>query len=193
MSWSEARVSRSGQPSARAERRVARLVTALAFAVSVILTGCAGGSGFRPMYASINGGPALDAKLAAIDVTTIPGRIGQRVRNQLIFQTTGGGHSAPPVYRLTVTVTESITATLVKTTGEAASSIYQLDSTFTLVDIKSKKVLLQGTSHARSPFDRFPSIYANVRAREDAEVRASNTIAEDIKIRLGTFLSRDGV
>lgn len=193
MWWSEARGSRSGRPVVGAGRCGAQIAVALAVAVSAALAGCAGGGGFRPMYASLNGGPALDAKLAAIDVTTIPGRVGQRVRNQLIFQTTGGGHPAPPVYRLTVAITESITATLVKTTGEAASSIYQLDATFTLVDIRSKKVLLQGTSHARSPFDRFPSIYANVRAREDAEARSSNTIAEDIKIRIGTFLSRDGV
>jgi LPS-assembly lipoprotein len=166
---------------------------AIGVALAIALAGCAGGGGFRPMYASLDGGPALEAKLASVDVSTIPGRVGQRIRNQLIFQNTGGGARAAPLYRLDVTFTESIQATLVKTTGEAASSIYVIDARFQLTDIAAKKVVLSGGSYARSPFDRFPSIYANVRAREDAEVRAANTIAEDIRSRLATFLSREKI
>ena len=50
-------------------------------------------------------------------------------------------------------------------------------------------MVLQGTSHARAGFERFQSIYSNVRAREDAENRAAKTIADDLKIRLATYLS----
>ena len=60
-------------------------------------------------------------------------------------------------------------------------------------DIKTKKVLLTGTSFARSGFDRYPSIYSNVRAREDAENRAAGSIAEDLKSRLSAFLSSNKV
>ena len=131
--------------------------------------------------------------MAAVDVGTIPGRIGQRVRNELIFQSTGGGGAAPPRYRLDVSIKESIAATLVKVTGEAASNVYVLDASFVLVDVKTKKVILQGASHARAGFDRFPSNYSNVRAREDAENRAANVIAEDVKSRIAAFLSNDKV
>ena len=53
--------------------------------------------------------------------------------------------------------------------------------------------MLQGTSHARAGFERFQSIYSNVRAREDAENRAARTIADDLKTRLAAYLSGRGL
>jgi LPS-assembly lipoprotein len=38
-------------------------------------------------------------------------------------------------------------------------------------------------------FQRFESVYSNVRARKEAEDRAATTIAEDLKSRLAAFLS----
>ena len=52
--------------------------------------------------------------------------------------------------------------------------------------------MLEGTSHARAGFERFDSIYSNVRAREDAENRAARTIADDLKTRLAAYLSGAG-
>jgi len=157
------------------------------------MAGCAGGDGFRPMYAATSGGPQLQEKLASVEVATIPSRVGQRIRNELIFQSTGGGGSAPPVYRLDVAIRETVVPTLVRSTGEAASNIYTLDASFSLIDMRSKKVILKGVSYARAGFDRFPSIYSNVRAREDAENRAANVIAEDVKSRVAAFLSNNKV
>ena len=65
----------------------------------------------------------------------------------------------------------------------------RVNASFKLVDIKSKKVVLQGTSHARASFERFSAIYSNVRARDDAENRAAKTIAEDLTTRLAAYLS----
>jgi len=163
------------------------------FATAVALTGCADGSGFKPMYAQVASSPAVDDKLAALSISTIPSRVGQRIRNELIFQSTGGGAPAEPKYRLDISIKESLTSTLVKTTGEAASQVYNLDAAFTLTDMRTKKVLLTGNSYARAPFDRFSSIYSNVRAREDAENRTAKSIAEDLKSRLAAFLSNDKV
>lgn len=186
MSWCDTEQRSKG----RASRK---LVFGVGFALVVALSGCAGGDGFRPMYAASASGPKLSEKLAAVDVTPIPSRIGQRIRNEIIFQATGGGNAAPPAYRLDVAIKETVAATLVKTTGEAASSIYAIEAAFVLIDVKTKKVLLRGGSHARAGFDRFPSIYSNVRAREDAENRAANVIAEDVKSRIAAFLSNDRV
>ena len=49
--------------------------------------------------------------------------------------------------------------------------------------------MLQGASHGRAGFERFQSIYSNVRARDDAENRAARTVADDLKMRLATYLS----
>jgi LPS-assembly lipoprotein len=109
----------------------------------------------------------------------------------MIFDSTGGGNPLPPTHRLEVVVKESVLSTLVTNEGEALGQIYAIQASFRLIDIKSKdkKVVLQGTSHARAGFERFQSIYSNVRAREDAENRAARTVADDLKTRLAAYLS----
>ncbi len=80
-------------------------------------------------------------------------------------------------------------STLVQVDGDSLALVYNLTVSFKLIDIKAKKVVFEGTSSARASFERFSAIYANVRAREDAENRAAKTIAEDLKTRVATYLS----
>jgi LPS-assembly lipoprotein len=154
------------------------------------LSAC-GNGGFRPLYGTTASGAGMQERLAQIDYAPIPGRVGQRIRNELIFESTGGGNPLPPSHRLEVVVKESVLSTLVTNEGEALGQIYAIQASFRLIDIKSKdkKVVLQGTSHARAGYERFQSIYSNVRAREDAENRAARTVADDLKTRLAAYLS----
>jgi LPS-assembly lipoprotein len=119
----------------------------------------------------------------------IPGRVGQRIRNELIFQASGGGELAPPVYRLEVSITESVLSTLVRSDGDALGQVYSLQANFKLINIKTKQVVLTGSSNGRAGFERFQSIYSNVRARDDAENRAARTVADDLKTRVAIYLS----
>ena len=148
-----------------------------------------GGTGFRPMYAASSGGGALSAKMAQVQVTTIPGRVGQQIRNELNFQTTGGGLAGEKKYRLDIVVRDRTTSTLVNIEGDSEGQIYHIDATFQLTDVTSSEVVLSGKSFGRAGFQRFQSIYANVRAKRDAENRTARTIAHDIKGRLEAFLS----
>ena len=157
-------------------------------AVAPTLAACSSG-GFHPMYGPTPSGASLQERLAQMEVAPIPGRVGQRIRNELIFQSTAGGTPLPPAYRLEVTTTETLQSTLVKIDGDSAAQIYQLTASFKLVNIKDKRVMLQGTSQARASFERFASIYSNVRGRDDAENRAARTIADDLKTRVAMYLS----
>jgi len=157
----------------------------------MLVAGC-GNSGFHPLYAtsSITGAPDVGAKLAKMEVAPIPGRVGQKLRNELIYESTGGGNEAVnPNYRLEIVITESISATLVQTDGNSSGSVYNLNATFRLVRLKDKTVALQGQSFGRSTFQRFDSVFSNVRARKEAEDRAANTVADDLKSRLAAYLS----
>ncbi len=183
MSSCEPRASLDRPPISRVAGRVAVALTLIS------LAGCAGGDGFRPMYAPGASGEGVQARLAKVDVAPIPSRVGQRVRNELIFQKTGGGEAEKPEFRLDITIREALASTLVKNTGEALSQIYTLDANFKLVRLSDKQVVLQGASHGRAGFERFQQIYANVRAREDAENCAARTVADDIKTRLAAVLS----
>ncbi len=182
--------SHNGGPAcASASSRRARLGVGLAVLMGAVLAAC-GDTGFRPLYAPSAAGVVASERLKEVDFAPIPGRVGQRIRNGLIFESTGGGYAAPPQYRFEVVLQENVTSTLVNTKGEVAGAVYSIQASFRLIDSKAKKVVFQGASHARAPFERFEAIYSNVRAREDAENRAARTVAEDIKTRLAAYLSR---
>jgi LPS-assembly lipoprotein len=153
------------------------------------LAACSDG-GLRPLYGASAAGVGAEERMAQVDVAAIPGRVGQRIRNELIFQSTGGGNQVQPAYRLEIVLSQSLTSTLVTITGEAAGQIVLLQASYRLIELKSGKVVFQGASTARAGFERYPSVYSIVRAQEDAENRASRTISDEIKTRLAAFLSR---
>src|SRR5215510_6935107 len=179
----------SGPARAATARPRARYGVCAVLLLTATLAAC-GDSGFRPLYAPSASGALVTDRMKEVDFAPIPGRVGQRVRNDLIFQSTGGGNPLPPQYRFEVVLQENVTSTLVNITGQVGGAVYSVQASFRLIDSKQKKVVFQGTSHARAPFERFESVYSNVRAREDAENRAARTIADDLKTRLAAYLSR---
>jgi len=166
-------------------------VSAFGLAALCILGGCGdGSSGFRPLYGSAAlGGAATQEKLATVDVAPIPGRVGQRIRNELIFQTTGGGKPAPPQYRLDIAIRESVVSTMVQTNGNAGGQIYNIEASFNLIRLTDKSVVASGKSFGRASFDRVTSIFANVEARQDAENRAADSVGEELRTRLLAILA----
>lgn len=169
-------------------RSVPRLV--LAAVLVAPLLGACGGTGFRPLYGATGFGASADERLAQVAVGTIPGRVGQQIRNDLIFHATGGGGEAQqPAYRLDVAIRQSVTSTLVKIDGDSSGQIFNLEAKFQLVNIADNSVVFSGTSYGRASFERYKSIFSNVRAREDAEDRAAKVVAEDLKARLSAHLA----
>jgi LPS-assembly lipoprotein len=182
---------RASVQQTKAPRRQLRGIMA-ACVVGVFLGACGGeGGGFTPLYGA-TGGKTYDQRLATVDISKIPGRVGQRIRNELVFDRSVGNSAITPDTRLDVVITETILTTLVNATGSSSSQVYQLEARYQLVDLKTKKSVLDGRSLGRGSFDRFESIYSNIRAREDAENRVAKSVADDIRTRLLAFLSRTG-
>ena len=149
------------------------------------------GCGFQPLYGGTTaGGAKLAEVMAAVEITPIPGRVGQKLRNELIFANTGGGYASPTRYRLNIVIKESVTDTLVQITGDATGQVYQLEASFKLIDPSTREVLFQGKAISRAAYNRLQEIFANVRARYDAENRAARTISESIKTQLAAFLAK---
>jgi len=156
------------------------------------LAGCEGG-GFRPLYGSLGSDVKTQDKLAQTQLSTIPGRTGQRIRNELTFKFYGGEAPQTPRYRLEVAVKESVTTTLVTLDGTSGGQIYQIDAKFQLLDIAEKKVLLEGFAQTRATSERFTNVFSNVRAGEDAQERASKAMATELKARIAAFLGANPV
>jgi LPS-assembly lipoprotein len=167
--------------------RSAALIASLIAGLSALaLAGC----GFQPLYGGTTaGGARLAEVMKGVDITAIPGRVGQKLRNELIFASRGGGVAGSTRYRLNITIKESVTDQLVQITGDATGQVYQLDATFKLIDSATGTVVYQGKAISRAPYNRFQEIFANVRARYDAENRAARTVSESIRVQVAAHLS----
>ena len=172
-------------------RRSAKLMLAASLGVAAIALSACGASsgGFHPLYGT-DGGKTYDQRLATVEIANIPGRVGQRIRNELVFERSTGAEAVNPERRLDVIITETLLTTLVNSTGASSSQVYQLEARYQLIDLKTKKKIFEGRSLGRGSFDRFDSIYSNVRARQDAENRVSKSVSDEIRERLLAFLSR---
>jgi LPS-assembly lipoprotein len=160
-------------------------LAALAVTIAMGLAGC----GLQPLYGSTASGSRLAAVMSGVEVTPIPGRVGQRVRNELIFENTGGSGQGPTTYRLDIVIKESLTNELVQISGDAKSQVYQLDATYKLIS-HDGRVVLEGKATSRAAYERFQTIFSNVRAEYDAEDRAAKTVAESIKVQVAAYLSQ---
>jgi LPS-assembly lipoprotein len=152
---------------------------------TALLAGC----GFQPLYGPTASGEDLGHVMKTVDITTVPGRVGQRIRNELIFRTTGGGYAEQPKYRLDIAIKESVMFTLVNREGDPQGAIYQLYSEYKLIRLADNKVVVTGHTNGRAAYDKVESVFNDIRAKRDAEDRASRTVAEAIRTRIAAFLS----
>ncbi len=173
-----------------------RVLKGASFAViagSLSLSGA--GCGFHPLYGPTASGANLTDVMKTVQIATIPGRVGQRLRNELVFGTTGGGEASSPVYRLDIALRTSTRNTLVTLQGAATGQILQLDAEFRLIRIKDNETVFKGASTAEAAYDlagatgNAGSVYGDVRAGMDAENRAARSLADTLKTRLAAYLS----
>ena len=91
------------------------------------------GCGVQPLYGDDGRWREPRRRHGGVDVTPVPGRVGQKVRNELIFEKTGGGGAARTNLPLDIVVKESVTNELVKITGDAKAQVFELHATFKLI------------------------------------------------------------
>ncbi len=153
---------------------------------SALLSGCA----FKPLYGTTATNVQLQETLKTVSIPEVPGRVGQVVRNELIFRFTGGGYADAPQYILSLAVKESVKSQFVRRDGDSEGQFLELKTSFKLYRVGDDKLpILEGTSFAKAAFNDNTSIYSNVRSRRDAEDRAAKTTAEDLQGRISAFLS----
>lgn len=170
--------------SARLRRLALGLVLGLAAAG---LTACSDVP--RPLYGK---GFGTVEGLRSIDVAAVPGRVGQQVRNELVFGLYGGAGepTGKPVYRLELTVTSIDNAVGVERYRNLPSAyLEQITATYALIDVASGATVTTGTSFANAAYDFSEQRYANVRAKRDAENRVASVVAGDIRNKLAVWFA----
>lgn len=147
---------------------------------------------FQPMYAQKNpvSGATMQEQLENIEVVFSGGRLGNEVRNDLIFALTGGaGNPAGAPYRLELTVTTSIVASIVDSvSGLPEVELVTVNVAWRLFDSADpKKPLIGATAFGKASIDSGYQRFARERAIRDAQNRASQVAAESIKGQLASY------
>jgi LPS-assembly lipoprotein len=161
---------------------------AIILAATLSLNGCV-----QPLYmATTESGGAVGDELRLIKVEPIADRLGHYVENELISQLNGTGSSAPPKYRLVVTLSERLSTPIVNTfTGQAEAGAVNVDAEYKLFPVAGdEKPLTAGNVTEFVAYDRTSQRLSNVRAARDAEIRNAKTIAEQIRTRIAIALAK---
>jgi LPS-assembly lipoprotein len=161
----------------------------------LVVAGALGGC-FQPMYGQstlFGAGAKLRDELRQVEILEIDGRLGQEIRNDLIFELTGGqGNPVGAPYKLGITITSGSQTPLVDVqSGRATSETVVLDVVYRVYDSTNDRVVLTEKALARISIDRSAQRYAGVRAVREAQNRAAKFVAEQIRSRLASyFLTR---
>jgi LPS-assembly lipoprotein len=171
--------------------RIAARLSAVV-ALAALTAGC-----FRPMYAENADGTGLRDKLMTVDLPPVDkpnaspeARIGVSIRNSLAFKLYGNATGTSPLYKLTLRFQTSRSSLIIDpNTGLPTSENVAIDAQFNLVELATNKSVMTGTTFARTSYD-IPGSYqrfARQRAFRDAEDRAADVIADNIKNRLASY------
>jgi len=177
-----------------AERR--RLLARMATigAAGALMAGC-----FQPLYGdhSFTSTPGIGAALSSVDLSQIdarPGspeaRVAVELRNQLLFDLTGGAAPPPPTHRLAVRMTTTRLSVIVDvTSGRPDVEDYGINASYVLTDLKTGKPVVNGETFVRVSYD-IPGQeqrFARSRALRDSENRAAKLIADNVRARLASY------
>jgi len=168
----------------------------------LLVVGTAGvglGSCFQPLYGehSISSATSIAPALAAVDIAQInapngspEARVAVELRNQLIFDLTGGAAPPPPTHRLVIRMSAQRLSVIVDIhSGRPDVEDYGLSVNYNLVDLKTGKSLFTSDTFARVSYD-IPGQeqrFARARGLRDSENRAAKQIADSIKARLASY------
>jgi LPS-assembly lipoprotein len=167
-----------------------RIGLAAALAATLLVAGCAG-TEIRPLYASGSGGATAES-LRRIDIAPGGGRIGQVIRNELVFSFYGGAGepTAPATHRLDITVTSSSNSVgIVRNQSLPSAYVVQLTASWVLTELAGHHTVASGTSFANAAFDYSQQRFADLRALRDAENRAAGVIATDIRTKVAILFA----
>ncbi|WP_416236883.1 hypothetical protein [Rhizobium sp. CC-YZS058] len=164
-------------------------MAALAACLTLSLSSCQ----VRPLYADgAAGGPAK--ALGAIEISEATDRVGQQVRNSLIFLTSGGaGEPAVADYNLALTVTHETRNVLYDKRNDrdmAAAGRVVVRADYNLTRVKTGETIRSGSRSAIALVDFPVQEFAKLRAIRDGQDRAAKELAEIIRADLAAALGR---
>lgn len=139
----------------------------------------------QPLYGTGPSGAAVASGLTHISIDQVDTRVAQEVRNRLIFLLYGGaGQPTAPTYNMRLVVTSSEQPLGVTPVESAPAYSVTVTATYEVTALATGDVVIRTTTRGSATYDRVNQVFANTRARLDAEDRAAAKVADDIRTRL---------
>ena len=148
--------------------------------------------GFKPLYGRSET-QALSPvdHLAAIRIAPLADRIGQQMHNLLRDRLNPYGQPRDPVYRLDVAISEARQELGIRKDETATRANLILSASFTLRELESDRVLLQGRTSSVNSFNILTNQFATGFSESNARGRALRELSDNIRVRLGIYFSVD--
>jgi LPS-assembly lipoprotein len=169
-------------------------------AVAALLLTVVAGCTVRPLYGDVTaatGAPRSSAShaLASVEVLPVDDRVGQEVRNHLIFLLTGGaGQPDKPAYTVSLRTASRATAAAVIQSSSAdelepTSSVVTVRATYNLMDADGK-IVAAGSRSVQAAYDVSRQAFSALRGERDAQNRAARELAEQLRMAIAQDLER---
>lgn len=183
MSSSDRRSGTTGRPTRRG--------ALAALGGAALLAGCTVHPVYMPVETVGKDGQKSNVDLSSITVGPATSRVGQEVRNNLLFAFNGGKAAPPPKYVLGIEVRNSEARLGFVKDETAVSYQVSVEVKYELKAISDDRVLGRSVSTGLATYDRSNQNFANERARIDAENRAAESVAEEIRLRIALAIAKD--
>lgn len=165
------------------------MIRILTLSAVLLLSAC----GFQPMYGSNAGTHTANvaAGLDQIEISNIPDREGQYLRNALIDRFYHSGMPTNPKYKLGISrIDESIYDFDITIESEATRRQLKLGTTLTLTDLNTNKVVLTRGVLAIGSHNVLESEFSTIVTEQSARESALNDLARQIERQISLYLTR---
>jgi LPS-assembly lipoprotein len=164
-----------------------------ALATALLTAGC-----FQPLYGTgpDPARPGVRDALGAVEVQQIDApansaeaRLAVQVRNDLLFNFTGGGASYSPTHRLKVVIGGGRSIVQIDRASALPNiEFYVMKATYSLTELATGKVVVTGQATTNVSYDTMgQQRFARIRGMADAEQRAAKVLSDNITSRLASY------
>jgi LPS-assembly lipoprotein len=177
MLWSD-----HGRPTLRRAGQMAVFVALAAMTLAACTV--------QPLYGPAQGGGRVQSTMSRITIDPVDDRVAQVVRNKLIFSLTGGSAVSDPLYRMKLNVSTRQVGLGITTIESAPVYSINVTASYDIVKIETGASVLKGTARGSASYNRVNQVYANTRAKIDAENRAAEAAAMDLSTRVAAAVAK---
>jgi len=164
----------------------AATVMVLGGVLALVLSAC----GFQPLYGPARtGGLSSTEQMAAVRIAPLPDRIGQQMHNLLRDRLNPAGQPRDPTYELRLTLNEAKQELGIRKDETASRANLILAASFSLLEVGSGRLLLQGQASSTNSYNILNSQFATTYAESNARSRGLREISDDIRTRLGIYFA----